>query len=119
MGRSKAARLREGQEIVEAGGHSPRISSTVSTEMKCKILLTGKNGQVGSELLRLLPRLGEVTALGREQMDLARPDQIRKVIGEVRPNLIVNAAAYTAVDQAEKEEHLAQAINAEAPALIA
>jgi dTDP-4-dehydrorhamnose reductase len=87
--------------------------------MKPKILLTGKNGQVGAELAVALPRLGEVIALDRQQLDLSRPDDIRRAIREVRPALIVNAAAYTAVDQAEKEEALAQAINADAPALIA
>ena len=71
--------------------------------MKQKILLTGRNGQVGRELEQLLPRLGEVIALDRQQLDLARPDEIRRVLREVRPGLIVNAAAYTAVDQAEKE----------------
>src|SRR5580700_2412669 len=88
--------------------------------MKPKILLTGKNGQVGSELQRLLPRLGEVVALDRQKLDLARPDEIRRIVREVRPTLIVNAAAHTAVDLAEKEETAAaQAINAEAPAVLA
>ena len=82
--------------------------------MKPKILLTGKNGQIGSELLRLLPRVGEVVAFDREQLDLAKPEEIRRAIREIRPNLIVNAAAYTAVDQAEKEEALARIINADA-----
>ncbi|MGB6429589.1 MAG: dTDP-4-dehydrorhamnose reductase [Candidatus Acidiferrales bacterium] len=87
--------------------------------MKAKILLIGKNGQVGGELQRLLPRLGEVVALDRQQLDLAKPDEIRRVVREVRPGLIVNAAAYTAVDQAEKEEAAAQSINAAAPAVLA
>lgn len=87
--------------------------------MTPKILLTGKNGQVGHDLHNLLPRLGEVVALDRRQLDLSQPDEIRRVIREIRPNLIVNAAAYTAVDQAEKEESLAEAINATAPAIIA
>jgi dTDP-4-dehydrorhamnose reductase len=87
--------------------------------MKQKILLTGKNGQVGRELEHLLPRLGDVVALDRQQLDLARPAEIRRVVREVRPGLIVNAAAYTAVDQAEKEEVAARAINAEAPGVLA
>jgi dTDP-4-dehydrorhamnose reductase len=87
--------------------------------MTPRILLTGKNGQVGHDLQRFLPRLGEVVALDRQQLDLSRPDEIRRVIREIRPTLIVNAAAYTAVDQAEKEQWLAQAINAEAPAIMA
>jgi dTDP-4-dehydrorhamnose reductase len=87
--------------------------------MRLRILLTGKNGQVGAELAMELPRLGEVIALDRQQLDLSRPADIRRTIQEIRPSLIVNAAAYTAVDQAEKEEALAQAINADAPALMA
>ena len=87
--------------------------------MKPVILLTGKNGQVGGELLRLLPQLGEVVALGREQLDLSNPSDIRRAIREVRPQLIVNAAAYTGVDQAETDEAAARAVNAEAPGLIA
>jgi dTDP-4-dehydrorhamnose reductase len=87
--------------------------------MTPKILLTGKNGQVGHDLQRFLPRLGEVVALDRQQLDLSRFDEIRRVIREIRPALIVNAAASTAVDLAEKEHSLAQAINAEAPAIMA
>jgi dTDP-4-dehydrorhamnose reductase len=87
--------------------------------MSLKILLTGKRGQVGRELEHLLTRTGEVVALDRRQLDLARPDEIRRVIREVRPSLIVNAAAYTAVDTADQEEAVAQAINAVAPAVVA
>jgi dTDP-4-dehydrorhamnose reductase len=87
--------------------------------MTPKILLTGKSGQVGKDLQALLPRLGELVALDRQQLDLSLPDEIRRVIREIRPTLIVNAAAYTAVDLAEKEQSVAQAINAEAPAILA
>jgi dTDP-4-dehydrorhamnose reductase len=87
--------------------------------MKPVILLTGKNGQVGGELLRLLPQLGEVVALGRNQLDLSNPTDIRRTIREVQPQLIVNGAAYTAVDQAETDETTARAVNAEAPGLMA
>jgi len=87
--------------------------------MKSRILLTGKTGQIGGELLRLLPSVGEVVALDRQQLDLAKPETIRKAIREARPNMIVNAAAYTAVDQAEKEEPLARAINANGVAVLA
>jgi dTDP-4-dehydrorhamnose reductase len=87
--------------------------------MKPKILLTGKNGQVGEELERLLPEVGEVVALGRQELDLSNPDGIRQTIRAVRPNLIVNAAAYTAVDQAEKDETVAGEINSVAPAVMA
>jgi dTDP-4-dehydrorhamnose reductase len=87
--------------------------------MKLKILLTGKNGQVGSDLAQLLPRLGEVVALDRQQSDLATPSDIRRTIRDHHPQIIVNAAAYTAVDQAEKEEALARAINTDAPGVMA
>jgi dTDP-4-dehydrorhamnose reductase len=87
--------------------------------MKRPILLIGNGGQVGSQLATLLPRLGEVVALGRTQLDLTKPDEIREVIRRVRSRLLVNAAAYTAVDQAEKEPDLARAINSEAPEIMA
>jgi dTDP-4-dehydrorhamnose reductase len=87
--------------------------------MKSRILLIGKNGQIGAELAMVLPALGEVIALDRRQLDLSKPDAIRETIRDLRPALIVNAAAYTAVDQAEKQEAVAQTLNADAPALIA
>ena len=84
-----------------------------------KILLTGRNGQVGYELERSLQGLGEVVALDRERMDLADFDGIRAVMRDVRPSLVVNPAAYTAVDKAESEPELAMRINGEAPGVIA
>lgn len=84
-----------------------------------RILLTGKNGQIGWELQRTLAPLGELVALDRRDMDLADLDAIRRVIRDVRPMLIVNAAAYTAVDQAEAEADLAMAINGVAPGVMA
>jgi len=84
-----------------------------------RILLTGKNGQVGWELQRTLAILGEVTALDRTGMDLSNPDSIRQAIRQVKPNLIVNAAAYTAVDKAESEPDIAMAINGVAPGIMA
>ena len=83
------------------------------------ILLTGKNGQIGWELQRTIAPLGNVIALGRQEMDLADPDSIRRVIRETRPNLIINAAAYTAVDKAEEEAELAMAVNGVAPGIMA
>jgi dTDP-4-dehydrorhamnose reductase len=84
-----------------------------------KILLTGCTGQVGYELERSLQGLGEVVAVDRARMDLADLDQVRDVIRAERPQLIVNPAAYTAVDKAESDSALAHRINAEAPALMA
>jgi dTDP-4-dehydrorhamnose reductase len=87
--------------------------------MKRKILLTGRTGQIGSELLRLLPEIGEVVAPDRQELDLLNPDSIRRAVREIRPEFIVNAAAFTAVDAAETQEPCAHAINASAPGILA
>jgi dTDP-4-dehydrorhamnose reductase len=84
-----------------------------------RILLIGAAGQVGQELQKTLPPLGEVVSVARNALDLTQTDRIRQLIQEVRPNLIVNAAAYTAVDKAETELDLAKAINAVAPTVMA
>lgn len=84
-----------------------------------RILLTGINGQVGWELQRTLQPLGEVIALNRSQLDLSRPEQIRTTLQSLKPAVIVNPAAYTAVDKAESEPVLAQAINGSAPEIFA
>lgn len=84
-----------------------------------KILLTGSTGQVGYELARSLQGLGEVVAVDRQVMDLSDLDQVRDVIRKERPQLIVNPAAYTAVDKAESEPALALRVNAEAPGVMA
>ncbi len=84
-----------------------------------RILLMGRNGQVGWELQRTLATLGKTIALDRHEMDLADPDSIRRVVREHKPNLIVNAAAYTAVDKAEEEPDIAMAINGMAPGILA
>ena len=83
------------------------------------ILLTGSNGQIGWELRRTLTTLGRVTALDRRGMDLADPDSIRSAIRACDPQIIINAAAYTAVDQAESEPELALAVNGAAPGIMA
>src|SRR5271154_6317789 len=87
--------------------------------MTLRILLTGKTGQVGSELLRVLPKLGEGVAPGRGELDLTRADDIRRAVREIRPGLIVNAAGYTAVDAAEWNVEEARLLNAAAPGVLA
>ncbi len=84
-----------------------------------RILLTGATGQVGYELERSLQGLGEIIAVDRTRMDLANLDQVRDVIRSVKPTLIVNPAAYTAVDKAESEPELAMRVNGHAPAVMA
>jgi dTDP-4-dehydrorhamnose reductase len=86
--------------------------------VKC-ILLTGANGQIGWELQRTLAPHGQLVALDRHGMDLANHDSIRAAIRAHQPQIIVNAAAYTAVDQAESEPELALAINGIAPEIMA
>lgn len=83
------------------------------------ILLTGKSGQVGWELQRTLAPLGKVVALDADELDLSDPDAIRKTVRAIRPDIIVNPAAYTAVDKAESEPELAQAVNGTAPGVFA
>ncbi len=83
------------------------------------LLLLGKDGQVGWELQRALPLLGPVVAVGRAECDLADPDAVRALVRRTAPRAIVNAAAYTAVDQAESDRAGAWRINAELPALLA
>ena len=84
-----------------------------------RILLTGSSGQVGWELHRTLMPHGEIIAPNREAFDLSKPETLRKKIQEWKPDLIINPAAYTAVDQAEDEPELAFTINATAPRVIA
>lgn len=86
--------------------------------MHKKILLTGVNGQVGHALKSKLSHY-EVIALSREQLDLTRVHDIRRIVREVKPDLIINPAAYTAVDKAESEPELAYAINGTAPKILA
>ncbi|TXT26146.1 MAG: rfbD1 [Gallionellaceae bacterium] len=84
-----------------------------------KILLTGKNGQVGWELQRTLTPLGQVIALDVEELDFCDPDAIRQTVRSIGPDVIVNPAAYTAVDKAESEPGLAMAVNGVAPGILA
>ena len=84
-----------------------------------RFCVTGVNGQVGFELARTLQGLGRVVALDRGALDLADLDQIRRVVRDLKPALIVNPAAYTAVDKAESDVDAAMRINAEAPGVLA
>ncbi len=83
-----------------------------------KILLTGKNGQVGFALHKKLVSLGEVIATDRNELNLENPDAIRAFIEKIKPDMIINAAAYTDVDKAEKEIELAHKVNTEAPRVL-
>lgn len=91
--------------------------------MSLHILLLGKNGQLGWELQRALSPLGRVTALDRHSTehcgDLSRPDELAATVRALRPDVIVNAAAHTAVDRAESEPELARTLNALAPGVLA
>ncbi|MGA9532042.1 MAG: dTDP-4-dehydrorhamnose reductase [Anaerolineales bacterium] len=87
--------------------------------MTDSILLLGKDGQVGHELARLLPNLTKTQALGRRDLDLAQLSQISQIVRQIRPAVIINAAAYTHVDGAESERDLAYAVNADAPRVLA
>ena len=84
-----------------------------------KILILGKQGQVSWELQRTLVSLGHVTVFGSQDLDLANPDRIREQVRSIQPAIIVNAAAYTAVDKAESEPDLCMSINAIAPGILA
>ncbi|MGA8161971.1 MAG: dTDP-4-dehydrorhamnose reductase, partial [Acidobacteriaceae bacterium] len=84
-----------------------------------RVLILGAAGQVGRELQRSFRDYGTIVAVDRESVDLAVPEQIAELVSRTRPTLILNAAAYTAVDRAESEVEMAMAINAEAPRVLA
>ncbi|MGN3963907.1 dTDP-4-dehydrorhamnose reductase [Burkholderia gladioli] len=92
---------------------------TAASADRPRILVTGANGQLGFELARALVPYGQVVAVDRSSVDLADLDRLRAAIRDVRPELIVNPAAYTAVDKAESEPDLAMRINGEVPGVIA
>ena len=84
-----------------------------------RILLVGANGQLGHELRHTLKTVGDLTAVSRTELDLTQADTIRQMVQTVAPEVIVNAAAYTAVDKAETEQDTAKAVNAIAPTVLA
>ena len=84
-----------------------------------RILILGVQGQLGIELQTAFASAGEVVAVGRECCDLARPESIRSAVTAIRPALILNGAAYTAVDRAETEPNLAMLANGDAPGILA
>lgn len=84
-----------------------------------KILVTGKNGQVGHELMKTLAPLGKVTGVDVKECDLSQSAAIEALLDRVEPDIIVNPAAYTAVDKAESEPTIAHAVNAQAPKILA
>lgn len=84
-----------------------------------RIVLIGRNGQLGWELQQTLPALGKVIALSRAELDLAVSDSIAKTLTDLRPDLILNASAYTEVDLAESQVELAVQVNANAPGVLA
>jgi dTDP-4-dehydrorhamnose reductase len=83
------------------------------------IVVVGRSGQIAWDLQSLLTGLGQVTAIGRPEIDLAFPESLRQVIRQLKPAVLVNAAAYTTVDRAEAEPELAMTINADAPRVMA
>lgn len=84
-----------------------------------RILVTGINGQLGQELQKNLASSAEVIGVGRERVDFSQPETLRQIIAEVKPDMVINSAAYTGVDKAESEFDLAMAINGQAPGIIA
>jgi dTDP-4-dehydrorhamnose reductase len=84
-----------------------------------KLLILGRDGQVGTALTQVLAPLGEIVAYGREGADFAQPERLGELVRRERPDVVVNAAAYTAVDKAESEPELARLVNAKGPAALA
>jgi len=103
---------------LQALSRSPRTVRTRPLLMRT-LLLIGKNGQVGHALQGTLAALGRVVAVGRDRIDLTQLETIRATVRSVAPDVIVNAAAYTAVDRAETETDLAKKVNATAPGILA
>jgi dTDP-4-dehydrorhamnose reductase len=94
-------------------------STTQTLAVKPRILIVGNAGQLGRELEKLFAGVGPMVAVDRESVDLADPDQTRALVRRAAPDLILNAAAYTAVDRAESDQDLAFAINAQSTEVLA
>jgi dTDP-4-dehydrorhamnose reductase len=88
-------------------------------KMSQSILLIGSNGQVGTELQKILNSYGNTVAVARPTIDMTKPDTLCSIIREKKPQIIINAAAYTAVDKAESEEDAAMVVNGIAPGILA
>src|ERR1019366_5147566 len=113
-----ASPVGKGQELPSTFADCAR-PVTALPAMSLRVLITGATGQIGWHLQRTLAPLGDVTALTRDQLDLSDLDAVTRAVREFEPDVLVNAAAYTAVDKAESEPELARTINALAPARMA
>ena len=116
MGRCRSDCVGQRSAVSSARRSPTRNAAEVPT---VKLLVTGTTGQVGWQLLRTLAPLGEVVAPSRAEVDLANPDQAADFVREIRPDVLVNPAAYTAVDKAEAENELATTVNAVTPGRMA
>jgi dTDP-4-dehydrorhamnose reductase len=91
----------------------------LAKEEVTRILLTGANGQVGQELQQVLAPNYELIGIGRNRLDFAHPEKIEQLVREIQPAIVINTAAYTAVDKAESEPDLAKMVNGDAPEMLA
>src|SRR5271155_2066506 len=119
LGYFQSDSLSERFGVSPSGKNACPFSAEISGDMKPRILLIGKSGQLGAELCQVLPSLGEIIAPDSNELDLTKPARVRGAIRDYQPALIINAAAYTAVDRAEQEPGAAHALNAQAPAILA
>jgi dTDP-4-dehydrorhamnose reductase len=111
--------LESPQKVTVPLPHGKVWAKFEEAETMSRILVVGRNGQVASELALTLPTLGEVLCAGREMADATQPAKVRALVQDFRPNLIINASAYTAVDKAESEQAAAKALNVDAVELLA